>query len=241
MISYALVLGVGLAAGLVSGVVGTGASIMLLPVLALVFGPREAVPIMAVVAIMANLAKLISWPRQVDWRAAAAYAAAGIPAAALGARTLLALPPRAVDLALGLFFLAMIPAGRWIARRDIRLTLPRLALAGALIGYLTGIVASTGPLSVPAFLAYGLTSGAFLSTEAASSLAIYLAKAITFRGFGALPAPVLLHGLVVGAAVMAGSFAGRAVVLRLTPRAFRHLLDALLLVSGVALLWGALR
>jgi len=39
------------------------------------------------------------------------------------------------------------------------------------IGYLTGIVVSTGPLSVPLFLFYGLTKGAFLATEAASSLA----------------------------------------------------------------------
>ena len=34
------------------------------------------------------------WWRDVDWRACAAYSATGIPAAALGARTLLALPPR---------------------------------------------------------------------------------------------------------------------------------------------------
>ena len=239
MASIVLVLAVGLAAELVSGVVGTGASIMLLPVLALEFGPKEAVPIMAVAAIMANLAKLLSWPRDLDWRAALAYAAAGVPAAALGARTLLALPARAVDLALGAFFLAMIPGGRWLARRAYRLSLAQLATAGGVIGYLTGIVASTGPLSVPAFLAYGLTRGAFLSTEAASSLAIYLAKAIAFRGFGALPGPLLLRGLLVGAAVMAGSFAGRAVVLRLSPTAFRHLLDALLLAAGLALLWGA--
>ena len=32
-----------------------------------------------------------------------------------------------------------------------------------------GLVLSTGPLSVPAFTAYGLVKGAFLSTEAASS------------------------------------------------------------------------
>jgi uncharacterized protein len=240
VVSFALVLAVGLAAGLVSGVVGTGASIMLLPVLAIAFGPKQAVPVMAVVAIMANLAKLLSWPREIDWRAAGAYAAAGIPAAALGARTMLALPPRAVDIALALFFLAMIPAGHWLARRERHLSRPGLAAAGGAIGFLTGIVASTGPLSVPAFLATGLTRGAFLATEAASSLAIYLAKAATFRTLGALPAPILLRGLLAGAAVMAGSFAARAIVLRLTPRLFRHLLDALLLASGLAILAAAL-
>ena len=41
-----LILGVGLVAGTLSGIVGFGSSIMMMPVLVLVFGPREAVPIM---------------------------------------------------------------------------------------------------------------------------------------------------------------------------------------------------
>lgn len=113
--SYALVLAVGTVAGLVSGVVGTGATVILLPVLVLVFGPREAVPIMAVVALMSNFAKITSWWKAIDWRACAAYAATGIPAAAIGARTLLVLPQRTVEIALGLFFLAMVPGRRWLA------------------------------------------------------------------------------------------------------------------------------
>ncbi len=113
--SYALVLIVGYVAGTVSGIVGTGATVILLPVLVIVFGPREAVPIMAVVALMSNFAKITSWWREIDWRACGAYALGGIPAAAVGAHTLLILPPHAVEVALGLFFLAMVPGRRWLA------------------------------------------------------------------------------------------------------------------------------
>ena len=42
---YVFVLAVGLVAGILSGIVGTGSSIMLLPVLAYAFGPKQAVPI----------------------------------------------------------------------------------------------------------------------------------------------------------------------------------------------------
>ena len=69
LLTYLLVLAVGYIAGIVSGIVGTGATIILLPVLVFVFGPREAVPIMAVVALMSNVAKITSWWREVDWRA----------------------------------------------------------------------------------------------------------------------------------------------------------------------------
>src|SRR3954469_7344787 len=101
MTAYLFVLIVGLAAGIVGGVVGTGSSIMLLPVLVYAFGPKQAVPIMAVAAVMANLSRVMAWWREVDWRAFAAYSMTGAPAAALGARTLLQLPATLIDMLLG--------------------------------------------------------------------------------------------------------------------------------------------
>src|SRR6185295_9709468 len=127
------------------------------------------------------------------------YSVTGIPAAVLGARTLLALPSRAVDIAIGVFLIAMVPMRHWLACHQLKISLLHLALGGALIGYLTGIVVSTGPLSVPLFLFYGLTKGAFLATEAASSLGLYLSKSVTFQHFGALTPEVALQGLIAGA------------------------------------------
>jgi uncharacterized membrane protein YfcA len=234
-----LILLIGLLAGTISGIIGTGSSIMLIPVLAYVYGPKEAVPIMAVAAVMANLSRIMAWWREVDWRAVAAYALTGIPAAVLGARTMLILPPRAVDAAIGVFLLLMIPTRRWLAANLIQLRLPHLAAAGAGIGFLTGIVVSTGPASVPVFIGYGLTRGAFIGTEAAASLAIYATKTITFQGSGALPIDDILKGLIVGASLMVGSFIAKPFLLRLDPETFRHIMDALLLASGASLLWRA--
>ena len=236
---YALVLTVGLVAGTLGGIVGFGSSIMLMPVLVLTFGPREAVPIMAVASVMANLSRVLVWWRAIDWRACLAYAATAVPAAALGARTLLALPPRVVEVTLGAFFVAMIPLRRAIAHRGLHVRLPHLAAAGAVIGFVTGIVVSTGPISVPLFLAYGLVKGAFLATEAAGSLAVYLAKAVVFRSFGALPLDVALRGLITGASLMVGALVAKRFVLALPPERFRIIMDAVLLASGASLLWSA--
>ena len=241
MTTYALVLAVGLIAGLVSGIVGTGATIILLPVLTLAFGPKAAIPIMAVVALMSNFAKITSWWRDIDWRATAAYALGGIPGAALGARTMLGLPPQLVDIALGSFFLIMIPGRRWLAARSYKLDLWMLVPAGVVIGFLTGIVVSTGPITVPLFTAYGLMKGAFIATEAAASLAVYISKATTFRTFGALPTDIVLKGLITGSSVMAGTYVARLVVERLSLAVFQRLLDGVMLLSGCTLLWAAMR
>jgi uncharacterized membrane protein YfcA len=240
MATWIFILLAGLAAGCLSGVVGTGSSIMLLPVLVHVFGAKQAVPIMAIAAVMANLSRVLAWWREVEWKAVAAYSLTGVPAAALGARTLLALPANIVEMALGIFFLAMVPVRHLLMRLQWRAGLWHLAIAGAVIGFLTGVVLSTGPLSVPVFLAYGLVKGAFLATEAASSLFIYIGKVLTFREFGALPAEVILQGLLVGLSLMAGTFAGKALVLRMSAAAHGHVLDGLLVVSGLALLAAAL-
>lgn len=239
MTSYLFVLIVGLVAGALSGVIGTGSSIILLPILVFQFGPKQAVPIMAIAALMSNVGKVLAWRREIDWKALAAYAIPGAPAAALGARTLLVLPSHVVDVSLGLFFLAMILVRRRLLLLSLRLSHWQLAVAGAAIGFLTGIVISTGPLSVPAFTSYGLMKGAFLSTEAASSLVLMVSKVTTFRHLGALPYRSILKGLIIGSSVMAGAFVGKAIVRRMSTALFEHALDGLLLCSGLALLWAA--
>lgn len=238
--NYIFVLAVGLVAGTISGIVGTGSSIMLVPVLVYEFGPKQAVPIMAVAAIMANLSRILAWWREVDWRACAAYSITGIPAAALGARTLLVLPSRAVDISIGLFLIAMVPVRHWLARHKLKLSLWHLAIGGALIGFLTGIVVSTGPLSVPLFMFYGLTKGAFLATEAASSLGLYFSKSVTFERFGALTWDVGLKGLIAGSSLMVGAFVAKPFLLKLDPGVFRVVMDVIMLAAGLSMLWNAL-
>ena len=239
-VEFALILVIGLIAGTISGIVGFGSSIMLMPVLVIVFGPLKAVPIMAVAALMANFSRILVWWRDVDWRATLVYSATGIPAAALGARTLLVLPPRVMEGALGIFFLAMIPARRWLLAHNLKLATWHLAIVGAFIGFLTGIVVSTGPINTPFFLAYGLTKGAYLATEAAGSLAVYLTKALVFHSFGALPWNAVVQGLIIGSSLMAGSFLAKRFVLKMDAERFRFLMDGLLVMSGVTMLWAAL-
>ena len=78
--TWAAILALGLVSGTLSGIVGFGASIMLMPVLMLAFGPLEAVPIMAIAALLANFSRVVVWWRDVDWRANAYYCVTAIPA-----------------------------------------------------------------------------------------------------------------------------------------------------------------
>jgi uncharacterized membrane protein YfcA len=199
------------------------------------YGPRMAVPMMGIAAVMANVARVAAWWSQIQWRPVLVYAAPGAPGAVLGAHTLLTISPRVVDGLLGVFFLAMIPARRVIARRAWRVRLWQLAIAGGVVGFLTGLVLSTGPLSVPIFTGFGLSGGAFLGSEAAGSLLLYFAKLATFGQSGALDWDIVGRGLVIGAALMIGTFLTRGIVRRLRPQSYAILIDLVLVVAAVGM------
>jgi uncharacterized protein len=209
---------------------------MVVPAVGVFFGPLEAVPMMAIAAVMANLSRAAVWWRDIEWKVCGAYSATAIPFSALGATTLVHMSSRSIELALGITFLAMIPARRWLHSAGLRMRLWQLAIVGAAVGFLTGIVVSTGPISTPFFLAYGLVKGPFLATEAASSLGMYLSKAVVFNESGYLPWPILWQGLIVGTSVMAGSWLAKRFVVSMGALQFRLLMDGLMLAAGITMI-----
>lgn len=235
------ILPIALFAGTVGGVVGFGSGVIMVPILAWTFGAKAAVPIMAVAGLLANASRVAVWWRELDRPACLVYCLTAVPAAALGASTFLELNVYAVEFALGCFLIAVVPARIWLARRALKIARWHLAIVGAVIGFLAGIVASTGPINAPFFLAYGLTKGAYLATEAFGSAAVAITKSGLFGYFGALDQTNLLRGLAVGGGLMVGSYLGKSIVLRMKVRDFDHIMSGVILVSGVAMMVTALQ
>ncbi len=237
---WLLVAAVAVFAGVVGGLAGFGSSVMLLPLLTYTVGAKAAVPAMAVASLIGNLSRVAVWWREIEWRAVAAYSVTAVPSAALGARTLVALDARAVEIALGAFLVAVVPFRRAAALRGMRIGPGGLAVGGAVLGFLTGIVASTGPVNAPLFLGYGLVKGPYISTEAASSAFVYLTKSGVFGALGALPRATVEIGLAVGASLFVGALIARRLADRIAPESFRLMLDVLLIAVGLGMLAGAL-
>ncbi len=229
-----------LVAGTIGGLIGFGSTIILMPALVFAVGPKAAIPILTIAGLMANASRVIVWWREVDWKAAFVFALGAVPASALGARTLIALDPAKIQLALGVFFLLLIPVRRWLLARGFKLQLWHLGVVGVGIGYLAGLVTTVGPINTPFFLAYGLTKGPFISTEALGSLLMGVSKASVFRTFGALPWELIVKGVLVGGAVTCGSWLAKQLMERITVAQFRGLMDGVLLIAGLSMIAGAI-
>ncbi len=236
-ILQAVVLGsLGLGAGVLGGVIGFGTTIILMPALVYFYGPIQAIPIIALVATVANLSRIFLWWSVINWRVCFVYSLGGVPAVILGVNTLVALNERLVEMTLGFFLIALIPIRRWMRKKNFYLKLWQMSLVGALIGYLTGIVATTGAINTPFFLAYGLTKGAFLGTEAASTLSILFTKGITFHQLGFLNITAIIQGLLIGAFVLIGAIFSKRIVLALPEQRFLLLMELVMLISGTSIL-----
>lgn len=238
VLTWAVVLPVALAAGTIGGTVGFGSAVLLVPVCAFAFGPQATVPLLTVAALLGNLSRTaFSW-RETDWRAAGVYVLGAVPAAALGARIFVQLDAALIQRILGLFIIAMVPAGRYAARMRWRVALWQLLPVGLAMGFLSGLVGTTGPVNAPFFLAYGLVKGAYLATEALGAAAVHATKSVLYGRFEALDGHLLLAGTGVGLALVGGSYLGRRIVDRLDPARFRAAVEVMLVVAGLLMLAG---
>ena len=233
----ALALGtLGLGAGVLGGVIGFGTTIILMPALVYFYGPIQAIPVIALVATVANLSRIFLWWSVIQWRVCVVYSFAAIPFTVLGVNTLVRLDERLVEMALGGFLILLVPIRRWMRKKNFYLKLWQMGLVGAIIGYLTGIVATTGAINTPFFLAYGLSKGAFLGTEAASTLSILFTKGIAFHQLGFLNMMAIMQGLLIGLCVLAGSIFSKRIVLALPEDKFLLLMELVMLISGLSIL-----
>ena len=237
IVIQALVLGtLGLGAGVLGGVIGFGTTIILMPALVYFYGPIQAIPVIALVATVANLSRIFLWWSVINWKVCFVYGIAAIPFTILGVNTLVALNERLIEATLGFFLILLIPIRRWMRKKNFYLSLWQIGLVGAGIGYLTGIVATTGAINTPFFLAYGLSKGAFLGTEAASTLSILITKGITFHQLGFLNSTAIIQGLLIGSFVLVGSIFSKRIVLALPEKKFLLLMECVMLVSGASIL-----
>jgi len=246
----------GLAIGLAVGMLGGGGSVLAVPVIVYVLG--ESLPDATTASLLVVGAGALAGAAghalagRVCWRHAVSFTVAAIPGIAAGTLAGDAVP---AELLLAIFALVMLAAARTIWRRGNDppdpgpaadacppLRLPRDALAGVAVGFVTGFLGIGGGFLIVPTLAVGLAFT--LRTAVGTSLAIITATsavglAAHLLAGRAIDVPVTA---AMALACMAGALAGARlaghVPQRTLGRAFATLVVAVagcVLVSALAL------
>jgi uncharacterized membrane protein YfcA len=225
-------------AAMLAAVTGFGGAAVLLPMLVFVFGVRDAIPILTVAQLIGNGSRVWLNRFELNWKVVAWFAVGGIPMAILGGILFAHAPLAALTRVLG-EFLILIVIWRHLPRAStFRPPLKSFAIIGAASSFLSALLGSVGPLMAPFFLAYGLVKGAYIGSEALSTVVMHIAKLIAYRESAILPLRSVLCGLALGPIMVAGSFVGKRIVDRLPERVFVFIIDLTLLTAGILFLGG---
>ena len=233
----ALVAAVALIAGVMRGFSGFGSALVVVPVMAAVFGPRLAVPAAIVVHLLTTAQLLPGAFRDVEWGRTLPLSVAGSLAISLGAWALVALDPelirRGIAILIIVFAVLMLRGWRYAGRVNAW----AMGAAGAVGGFITGAATIGGP-PVVMFLMAGPYSAAQNRAAIIFYFTFVQAVAVVMYWIGGLLVwQVLGICLLVLPTLALGTWIGQSLFTRASETLFRRVALIFLLAIGVTTLF----
>jgi uncharacterized membrane protein YfcA len=231
-----LLAGAAFVASTLAAVAGFGGAAVLLPLLVLFFGVRDAIPILTVAQLIGNLSRVCFNRRELELRVVGWFALGGVPAALVGGFLFASAPLSFLTRLLGVFLIGVVLYRHIGKRTTRRLPLRAFAPIGAVFSFLSALLGSVGPIMIPFFMAYGLVKGALIGTEALATVVMHVTKLAAYGSTAVLTTTGVTIGLILGSIMIVGSFVGKKILDRLPERVFVALVEITLIVAGVAFL-----
>jgi hypothetical protein len=233
---WTLLAAVALAASTLAAVTGFGGAAVLLPSLVAMFGIREAIPILTVAQLVGNGARVWFNRRELDGRVVAWFALGGMPMALLGGYLFAQAPVGLLTRLLGAFLLLVVVWRHVRPRQSRSFPVQMFAAIGAGGSLLSALVGSVGPLMAPFYLAYGLVKGAYIGTEALSTVIMHVTKLVAYQQTAVLTTSGTIFGAALGPVMVLGSFIGKRIIDRLPERVFVAIIEIVLAGAGAVFL-----
>jgi uncharacterized membrane protein YfcA len=203
--TYAILIFVGFIAGLLSGSIGFGGAMVLLPVMATFYGVEVAVPVATIAQLLSNMSRVVMGYKEVHWKEVGRFLIFAAPLTALGAFGFAFAPKQLLTRILCVFLIIFA-----IMKLAGKLNLPckkgTMLIGGGITGLINGLLGISGPLSSAVFLTLGLTPVAYIASEAAAATAMHIIKIIVYGKLNLMSGHIFLNGLFIGCAMILGNF-----------------------------------
>jgi uncharacterized protein len=234
---WALIAVITVVAGVLSAVTGFGGAAILLPVLVVVMGSREAVVTLTVAQLIGNLSRVWFNRHDLDLQVIGWFATGAIPLTIIGALIFTRAPLSILTPILGAALILLVIGRRVLKRSYPELTRSGWIAAGAGLGLLSALVGTSGPLAAPLFLGRNLTRGAYIGTEAATAALMHAVKLVVYGSAFLVTTHTSSIGGLLGCGLLLGAYIGKLIVDRLPEGVFVLLVEIGLIAAGIRLLW----
>ena len=241
LIDLALIVGLAAFSGIAGGVAGYGTGALMPLVLVPMVGAAPVVPIIAISAMFTNSARIVAFRRSLDVRRALIALVAALPTCVLGAWLYTLLTGRGAALVIGVSLMATVPLRRVLKSRGHKLGEKGFAAASAGWGVVVGGTTGAGVILLSLLMATGLEGSAVIATDAAVSIVMGVIKISVFALAGVITPVVLAVGLLIGCIGFFATFVAKLIVERLPVHVHTAILDAVVIVGGGMMIYGALK
>jgi uncharacterized protein len=230
---------VAVATSLIGGVTGYGTGALMPLVLVPIVGPEPVVPIIAISATLINTSRALAFRASIDWRRARLVVLAAIPTCVLGAWGYTLLSGPGAMLLIGSMLLVVVVLRRLVGRFGFTVGDRGLMVGATGWGLVVGGTNGAGVIIISLLMAAGLQGAAVIATDAALSVVVGLVRLAVFGVAGVATAKVIAVALLIGVVTFPGAFLARQLVERLPIHVHTAMLDVVVVISGVAMIVGA--
>jgi uncharacterized protein len=230
----ALFFGAFLAAA-ISGAAGFGGALLLLPLLVSFVGAEQAVPLLTMAQIIGNFSRAGFGFKQIQWKPVGLFLLTALPAAALGALSFIQLSKSIVNRAIGLAIIVFVIL-RITGILKLKPSKWLLLGGGTVVGFLSGLVGSAGPIGALVFLTLGLPPLAYVSSEATTAIAMHAVKLVIYQQFISFDKEFWIVALFMGAAMILGTWVAKRAIEKVAKEKFQVYISVLLILLGIYML-----
>lgn len=223
---------VGLVAGLLSGAVGFGGGMVILPVITYFHGVEVAVPIATIAQLMSNLSKVGFGFKDIQWKQVGLFMILATPLTVLGVFGFSIAPKQLMTriLCVCLIIFAIIKLTGKIKLPHKKGT---MIIGGGITGFVNGLLGISGPLSSAVFLTLELTPVAYIASEATAAAAMHIIKTIMYGKLDLMSLDIFLNGLYIGAAMMLGNFIAMKTIKKIDKKLYQKIVVCVMIGVSV--------
>lgn len=226
---------VGLAAGLLSGAVGFGGGMILLPVITYFYGVEVAVPVSTIAQMLSNLSRVVMGWKEIDWRAVGMFLLLAVPFTALGAFGFAKVPKGPMTIVL-CSFLIVFAVMKLMGKMRLPHRPSTMVVGGGVTGLVNGLLGISGPLSSAVFLTLELAPVSYIASEATTAAVMHIVKAIVYGKLNLMSDSIFLSGCGIGCAMMLGNFIAMRFIRNVNKKLYQKVVAGIMIAVSIWLI-----